>query len=188
MIAGRGAFIESFPLFGYDLADYDSLFPEKIDLLLKLNAAERITWHGSLRPALEDAEIAPRPQQEQLPIWIGVGGSPQSVAAAAELGLPIMVGIIGGVTAQFAPLMEYYRKAGLQKGWPLREEWTGSRGPATPRARWSMPSCAGHGWSKRSTISVTTKWREAHVRRGLGQQPGGHRGILRECAASPGQR
>jgi probable LLM family oxidoreductase len=117
MIAGRGAFIESFPLFGYDLADYDALFPEKIELLLKLNSSERVTWTGSLRPALNEAEIAPRPEQERLPIWVGVGGSPQSAAGAAALGLPMMVGIIGGATAQFAPLMEFYRRAGLQKGW-----------------------------------------------------------------------
>ena len=124
MIAGRGAFIESFPLFGYNLADYDALFPEKIDLLLKLIASEKVTWKGSLRPALTDAEIAPRPEKP-LPLWIGVGGSPQSVAGAATLGLPIMVGIIGGATAQFAPLMEYYRKTGLQKGWPLAQLKTG---------------------------------------------------------------
>jgi probable LLM family oxidoreductase len=125
MIAGRGAFIESFPLFGYDLADYDALFPEKIDLLLKLASAEKVTWQGSLRPALQDAEIAPRPYQERLPIWIGVGGSPQSAAGAAALGLPMMVGIIGGATAQFAPLMEYYRREGLQKGWPRDQLKTG---------------------------------------------------------------
>jgi probable LLM family oxidoreductase len=125
MIAGRGAFIESFPLFGYDLADYETLFPEKIDLLLKLNSEERVTWQGSLRPSLQKTEIAPRPHQERLPIWIGVGGSPQSAAGAAERGLPLMVGIIGGATAQFALLMEYYRQSGLQHGWPLARLKTG---------------------------------------------------------------
>jgi len=125
MIAGRGAFIESFPLFGYDLANYVELFPEKIELLLKLNAAEKVTWHGSLRPPLQDAEIAPRPERKRLPIWIGVGGSPQSVAGAAKLGLPIMAGIIGGATVQFAPLMEYYRREGLQNGWTLDQLKTG---------------------------------------------------------------
>ncbi|MGB4586715.1 MAG: LLM class flavin-dependent oxidoreductase [Rectinemataceae bacterium] len=125
MIAGRGAFIESFPLFGYNLADYDTLFPEKIDLLLKLNSAERVTWQGTLRPALKDAEIAPRPEQKELPIWIGVGGSPRSVADAAALGLPVVLGIIGGASARFAPLLEYYRRTGLQKGQPQDKLKTG---------------------------------------------------------------
>lgn len=114
MIAGRGAFVESFPLFGYDLSDYDRLFPEKLDLLLKLNAAERVTWQGRFRSALDDAEIAPRPLQDQLPIWIGVGGTPESVVRAGTLGLPMMLGIIGGAAAQFAPLMSLYERVGLQ--------------------------------------------------------------------------
>ena len=114
MIAGRGAFTESFALFGYDVADYDRLFPEKLDLLLKLNNAERVTWQGHFRPALRDAEIAPRPLQNQLPIWIGVGGTPESVVRAGTLGLPMMLGIIGGESARFAPLMDLYRTAGLR--------------------------------------------------------------------------
>jgi probable LLM family oxidoreductase len=114
MIAGRGAFTESFPLFGYDVSDYDRLFPEKLDLLLKLNAAERVTWQGQFRSSLDNAEIAPRPYQEQLPIWIGVGGTPQSVLRAGMLGLPMMLGIIGGTSAQFKPLMDLYRNTGLQ--------------------------------------------------------------------------
>jgi probable LLM family oxidoreductase len=114
MIAGRGAFVESFPLFGYDLADYDRLFPEKLDLLLKLNASERVTWQGKFRSPLNNAEIAPRPFQDQLPIWIGVGGTPQSVVRAGKLGLPMIVGIIGGASAQFKPLMELYRSTGRQ--------------------------------------------------------------------------
>jgi probable LLM family oxidoreductase len=114
MIAGRGAFVESFPLFGYEVADYNRLFPEKLELLLKLNAAERVTWQGRFRPALVDAQIAPRPAQDQLPIWIGVGGTPESVVRAGTLGLPMMLGIIGGAAAQFAPLMDLYRGAGLE--------------------------------------------------------------------------
>jgi probable LLM family oxidoreductase len=114
MIAGRGAFVESFPLFGYDLADYDRLFPEKLDLLLKLNASERVTWQGKFRSPLNNAEIAPRPFQDQLPIWIGVGGTPQSVVRAGKLGLPMIVGIIGGASAQFKPLMDLYRSTGRQ--------------------------------------------------------------------------
>jgi probable LLM family oxidoreductase len=113
MIVGRGAFVESFPLFGYDVRDYDQLFPEKLELLLKLNTSERVTWQGRLRSPLNDAEIAPRPLQPQLPIWVGVGGTPQSVVRAGTLGLPMMLGIIGGAWAQFAPLMDLYQKSGI---------------------------------------------------------------------------
>jgi probable LLM family oxidoreductase len=114
MIVGRGAFVESFPLFGYDVNDYDRLFPEKLDLLLKLNSSERVTWQGRLRSPLNNAEIAPRPLQAELPIWVGVGGTRQSVVRAGTLGLPMMVGIIGGASAQFAPLMELYRRTGME--------------------------------------------------------------------------
>jgi alkanesulfonate monooxygenase SsuD/methylene tetrahydromethanopterin reductase-like flavin-dependent oxidoreductase (luciferase family) len=114
MIAGRGAFVESFPLFGYDMADYNRLFPEKLDLLLKLRASERVTWQGRFRPALQDAPIAPRPLQDPLPIWIGVGGTPESVVRAGTLGLPMMLGIIGGAPAQFASLFELYHSAGRE--------------------------------------------------------------------------
>jgi len=114
MIAGRGAFVESFPLFGYDVADYNRLFPEKLDLLLKLRASERVTWQGRFRPGLQDAPIAPRPVQDTLPIWIGVGGTPESVVRAGTLGLPMMLGIIGGAPAQFAPLFELYHAAGRE--------------------------------------------------------------------------
>lgn len=113
MIVGRGAFVESFPLFGYDVRAYDQLFPEKLDLLLKLNESERVTWQGRLRTPLDNAEIAPRPFQTQLPIWVGVGGTPQSVVRAGTLGLPMMLGIIGGASAQFAPLMNLYRETAL---------------------------------------------------------------------------
>ena len=114
MMVGRGAFVESFSLFGYDINDYDRLFPEKLDLLLKLNAAERVTWQGRLRASLDNAEIAPRPLQKQLPIWVGVGGTPQSVVRAATLGLPMILGIIGGASAQFKPLMDLYRSTGIE--------------------------------------------------------------------------
>jgi probable LLM family oxidoreductase len=125
MIVGRGAFVESFPLFGYDINDYDRLFPEKLELLLKLNAAERVTWQGRLRPALNNAEIAPRPLQTQLPIWVGVGGTPQSVIRAGTLGLPMMLGIIGGMAAQFAPLMQLYQRSGLEAKRELAQLQTG---------------------------------------------------------------
>ncbi|MFN8421811.1 MAG: LLM class flavin-dependent oxidoreductase [Anaerolineae bacterium] len=116
LIVGRGAFIESFPLFGYNVADYDQLFPEKLNLLLKLNASERITWQGKFRTPLEDAEIAPRPVQPQLPIWVGVGGTPESAVRAGKLGLPMALAIIGGTAAQFVPLVDLYRRAGKQAG------------------------------------------------------------------------
>ena len=109
IIAGRGAFIESFPLFGYNLKDYDELFPEKLDLLMKLNQSPRITWRGKFRSPLDNAEVEPRPFQAELPIWVGVGGTPESAVRAAQLGLPMVVGIIGGASARFKPLMDLYR-------------------------------------------------------------------------------
>ena len=112
IMAGRGSFIESFPLFGYDLQDYNELFSEKLDLLLKLREAERISWSGKHRSPLEDQAVYPRPFQDPLPIWIAVGGTPESVARAGTLGLPMALAIIGGMPEQFAPLAElYYRTA-----------------------------------------------------------------------------
>jgi probable LLM family oxidoreductase len=116
VIAGRGVFTESFPLFGYDLADQDQLFAEKIDLLLKLNAAERVTWQGRFRPALKDAPIPPRPVQGRLPIWVGTGGTPGSAVRAGALGLPLALANIGLPPAQLAPHVELYRRTGRQAG------------------------------------------------------------------------
>jgi probable LLM family oxidoreductase len=116
IMAGRGSFIESFPLFGYDLGDYDALFAEKLELLLKLNESERITWSGSLRAAINDRGVYPRPYQEKLPIWIAVGGTPQSVVRAATLGLPLALAIIGGEPARFQPFFELYREAARRAG------------------------------------------------------------------------
>jgi probable LLM family oxidoreductase len=116
IMAGRGSFIESFPLFGYDLAHYDSLFAEKLDLLLKLREDARITWTGKHRPAIEDLGVYPRSVQNPLPVWIAVGGTPQSVVRAGKLGLPLAVAIIGGAPEQFAPLVQLYRETGLQAG------------------------------------------------------------------------
>ncbi len=109
IMAGRGSFIESYPLFGYDLNDYDALFAEKLDLLMKLRDAERITWPGRFRPSLSNAGIYPRPEQKQMPIWIAVGGTPQSVVRAATLDLPMALAIIGGDPRRFAPFFELYR-------------------------------------------------------------------------------
>jgi probable LLM family oxidoreductase len=116
IIAGRGAFVESFPLFGYDTKDYDALFSENIDLLLKLNKNERITWSGHFRPALKNAEIAPRPVQSQLPVWVGVGGTPESAARAGRLGVGMAMAILGGDPIRFKPLVDLYRQAGAEAG------------------------------------------------------------------------
>lgn len=116
IMAGRGSFIESFPLFGYDLGDYDELFSEKLDLLLKLRDGERVTWSGQHRAPIHDLGVYPRPVQEPLPIWIAVGGTPQSVARAGMLGLPLAIAIIGGEPERFAPLVELYRDAARRGG------------------------------------------------------------------------
>jgi probable LLM family oxidoreductase len=116
MVVGRGSFTEAFPLFGLDLQNYDALFAEKLDLLLKIREQKQLTWSGQFRPPLKNQAIYPRPLQEKLPIWLGVGGTPASFARAGTLGLPLMVAVIGGKTHRFAPLVELYRQAGLQAG------------------------------------------------------------------------
>ena len=116
IVAGRGSFIESFPLFGLKLEDYDSLFAEKLDLLLKIRASNNITWSGKHRPALTGQGIFPRPIQNPLPVWLGVGGTPESFVRAGALGLPLMVAIIGGEPHRFRPLVDLYREAGRRAG------------------------------------------------------------------------
>jgi probable LLM family oxidoreductase len=116
IMAGRGSFIESFPLFGYDLDQYDELFAEKLDLLLALRESERVTWEGRLRPPIRGQGVYPRPVQDPIPVWIAVGGTPQSVARAATLGLPLALAIIGGVPERFAPLMRLYREVAERAG------------------------------------------------------------------------
>ena len=111
IMAGRGSFVESFPLFGLDLDDYDELYAEKLDLLLELREHTRVTWSGRHRPALDGAGVYPRPVQERLPVWVAVGGSPQSVIRAGTLGLPLTLAIIGGQPERFAPLVRLYREA-----------------------------------------------------------------------------
>ena len=111
IMAGRGSFIESFPLFGYDLEDYDELFSEKLELLLALRESEHVTWSGRHRASLQDAGVYPRPLQQPLPVWIAVGGSPGSIMRAGKLGLPLMLAIIGGSPARFKPLIDLYREA-----------------------------------------------------------------------------
>jgi probable LLM family oxidoreductase len=116
IVAGRGSFIESFPLFGLDLHDYDSLFAEKLDLLLKIRENPKISWSGKHRPALNGQSIYPRPLQNPLPVWLGVGGTPESFARAGVLGLPLMVAIIGGEPHRFRPLIDLYRESGRRAG------------------------------------------------------------------------
>lgn len=116
IMAGRGSFIESFPLFGYDLEDYDGLFSEKLELLLKLNEAETIHWKGKFRSPLSGQGIYPRPHQPKIPVWIAVGGTPASAIRAGKLGLPLSLAIIGGMPAQFKPLIELYRKTYTEAG------------------------------------------------------------------------
>jgi probable LLM family oxidoreductase len=116
IMVGRGSFIESFPLFGYDLAEYDSLFAAKLELLLKLRAQARVTWNGRYRPALENSGVYPRPLQQPLPVWIAVGGTPSSGIRAGSLGLPIALAIIGGMPERFGPFVELYRDAARGAG------------------------------------------------------------------------
>jgi probable LLM family oxidoreductase len=113
--AGRGAYTESFPLFGHDLADYDELFEEKLDLLLRLNRSERVTWAGTHRPPLDDAGVYPRPVQDQLPVWVAVGGTPASVVRAGRNGLPLYLAILGQ-PERFVPLADLYRQSGTDAG------------------------------------------------------------------------
>jgi probable LLM family oxidoreductase len=129
IMAGRGSFIESFPLFGYDLEDYDELFAEKLELLLALRGSERVTWSGRHRAPLQDVGVYPRPLQQPLPVWIAVGGSPGSIVRAGTLGLPLMLAIIGGAPARFAPLIDLYRQAL-------------AGGEATPREQSDRPEAA----------------------------------------------
>ncbi|AET58137.1 LLM class flavin-dependent oxidoreductase [Paenibacillus terrae] len=116
IMAGRGSFIESFPLFGYDLDNYDELFDEKLELLLKIRDSEKVTWKGGHRPAINNLGVYPRPVQNPLPVWIGSGGNQESVVRAGLLGLPLVLAIIGGSPVQFAPLVELYKKAAKHAG------------------------------------------------------------------------
>src|SRR6266576_3918672 len=116
MVVGRGSFIEAFPLFGLDLEDYDSLFAENLDLLLNIRENEHVHWSGRHRPALTGQGVYPRPVQDPLPIWLGVGGTPGSFVRAGTLGLPLMVAIIGGEPRRFRPLIDLYRETGKRHG------------------------------------------------------------------------
>ncbi|MFC5468050.1 LLM class flavin-dependent oxidoreductase [Cohnella suwonensis] len=136
IIAGRGAFLESFPLFGYETDDYDSLFAENMELFLKLNETERISWSGKFRPPLEEAEISPRPVQERLPMWLGVGGSPESAIRAGRMGIGMAIAILGGDPGRFKPFVDLYHRTGIEAG-HAREEL--------------KVSITGHGYLARTT-------------------------------------
>lgn len=121
LVAGRGSFIESFPLYGYGLGDYEALFEEKLDLLVQLNKTERITWKGKLRPSLTDQQVLPRAVNNNLAIWVAVGGTPESVVRAAKAGLPVIFAIIGGSPSQFVPLFNYYKELYQQFGHDMKK-------------------------------------------------------------------
>jgi len=129
MVVGRGSSIEAFPLFGFDLEDYDALFAEKLGLLLEIRENEHVHWSGAFRPALTGQGVYPRPVQSPLPIWVGVGGTPQSFARAGMLGLPLMVAIIGGETRRFRSLVDLYREAGRRAGHPPERLIVGMHSP-----------------------------------------------------------
>jgi len=116
IIAGRGSFTEAFELFGYKMEQYDELFEEKLELLIEIQKNENVTWRGDFRPPLINQFIYPRPFQKPLPIWIGVGGTPQSFLRAGTLGIPLMIAVIGGETHRFKPLVDMYREAGRRAG------------------------------------------------------------------------
>lgn len=116
IMAGRGSFIESFPLFGYDLEDYDELFSEKLDLLLQLNKSTKVTWQGKHRPSINNLGVYPRPYQDSIPIWLAAGGTPASAVRAATLGLPLMLAIIGGRPEQFVPFINLYKETAIKTG------------------------------------------------------------------------
>jgi probable LLM family oxidoreductase len=174
IMAGRGSFIESFPLFGYDLADYDALFAEKLDLLLKLRDGETVSWQGQLRAPLDGVTLYPRPEQAKLPVWIAVGGTPQSVVRAATLGLPMALAIIGGDPKRFAPYFDLYREAWSRAG----------RKPEEARLSLNM-----HGFVAETTDAAKDIFFEPHngvmnrIGRERGWPPSGRREF--EAAAGP---
>lgn len=129
IVVGRGSAIEAYPLFGFSLNDYDALFKEKLDLLLQIRDNEFVTWSGKFRPALNNLPVYPRALQKELPIWLGVGGTPESFVRAGSLGLPLMVAVIGGQTHRFRPLIDLYREAGKAAGYKPEELKVGLHSP-----------------------------------------------------------
>jgi probable LLM family oxidoreductase len=129
LVVGRGSAVDAYPLFGYDLKNYDALFKEKLDLLLRIRDQEFVTWSGRFRPALQNQPVYPRSLQDKLPVWLGVGGTPESFVRAGSLGLPLMVAIIGGETERFRPLVDLYREAGRKSGFSPEQLKVGLHSP-----------------------------------------------------------
>jgi probable LLM family oxidoreductase len=129
LVVGRGSSIEAYPLFGFSLNDYDALFKEKLELLLQIRDQEFVTWSGKFRPALDNQPVYPRSLQEKLPVWLGVGGTPESFKRAGMLGLPLMVAVIGGDTHRFRPLIDLYRESGLKAGFTSEQLKVGLHSP-----------------------------------------------------------
>ncbi|MBP3943534.1 LLM class flavin-dependent oxidoreductase [Sphingobacteriaceae bacterium WQ 2009] len=129
IVVGRGSAIESYPLFGFDLKDYDALFKEKLALLLQIRDEEFVTWQGKFRPSMHNQPVYPRAVQEKIPVWLGVGGTPESFVRAGTLGLPLMVAVIGGETERFRPLVDLYREAGKKAGFKPEQLKVGLHSP-----------------------------------------------------------
>jgi len=129
LVVGRGSSVEAYPLFGFNLNDYDALFKEKLDLLLKIRDQEFVSWSGRFRAKLDDLPVYPRPLQNKLPVWLGVGGTPESFMRAGTLGLPLMVAVIGGETHRFRPLIDLYREAGKRAGFKPEQLKVGLHSP-----------------------------------------------------------
>jgi len=161
MVVGRGSSIEAFPLFGYSLDDYDALFAEKLELLLQVRQHERVRWSGQFRPALNGEGIYPRPVQNPLPVWVGVGGTPASFARAGTLGLPLMVAIIGGETHRFRPLIDLYREAGRRAGHAPDRLRVGMHSPGYVAGTEQQADADFHpGWAKAMTdVGRERGWR-----------------------------
>lgn len=163
VILGRGSFTESFPLFGYDLGDYDVLFEEKIELFSRLLTERPVTWQGSTRPPLQDADVYPKTESGRLDTWVGVGGSPQSVVRAARYGLPLMIAIIGGPPERFAPYVDLYRRAAAQFGTPAHPVGMHSHGFVADTDQEAVETVWPHYRASRDRIGAQRGW--APVRR-----------------------
>jgi alkanesulfonate monooxygenase SsuD/methylene tetrahydromethanopterin reductase-like flavin-dependent oxidoreductase (luciferase family) len=176
IVAGRGSSIEAFPLFGFDLDDYDSLFSEKLELLLKIRENTQVHWTGRHRAPLNGQAVYPRPLQNPLPIWVGVGGTPESFVRAGTLGLPLMVAIIGGEPKRFRPLVDLYREAGAAPATPPRNWWS----DFTLSVFWETPRRRLQTISIRGTLTPSQR----SARSGAGLPQLGRNSTL--CADPPG--
>jgi probable LLM family oxidoreductase len=158
VILGRGSFTESFPLFGFDLADYDVLFEEKIELFSRLLTERPVTWQGSTRAPLQDADVYPKTESGRLDTWVGVGGSPQSVIRAARYGLPLMIAIIGGPPERFAPYVDLYRRAAAQFGTPAHPVGMHSHGFVADTDEEAVETVWPHYRASRDRIGAQRGW------------------------------